>query len=234
MLFRKKIWVILSLVFLAFFFTFCSFFVSVCVSVCVSVFVGIFVPDLFYLGLSKRSLGLDIFGCFRSLVNGYKWTLKAICIISTIRERDPSLSTSYSSLFSLTSFSFLFLFPLSLSSRVGVGDVSFEVTSCCAEELTLHASEGLLSWMCQCVFLEVTICCAFVFTLLAAEWFYSGMKQNVNEKLLWTRRHTWRLWVSLSSLLCFSLECETHCTKFCICWHINLSQCRSSSALQPM
>ena len=28
---------------------------------------------------------------------------------------------------------------------VGVGDVSFEVTSCCAEELTLHASEGLLS-----------------------------------------------------------------------------------------
>ena len=64
--------------------------------------------------------------------------------------------------------------------RVGVGDVSFEVTSCCEEEFTLHASEGLLSWMCQFVFLEVTICCAFVFTLLAAEWFYSGMKQNVN------------------------------------------------------
>ena len=70
-LFSKKLWVILSLVFLAFFY-FLFFFVSVCVSVFVSVFVGIFVPDLFYLGLSKRSLGLDIFGCFRSLVNGYE------------------------------------------------------------------------------------------------------------------------------------------------------------------
>ena len=33
--------------------------------------------------------------------------------------------------------------------------------------------------------------------------------------------HIGRLWVSLSSLLCFSLECETHCTMFCICWHFS-------------
>ena len=57
--------------------------------------------------------------------------------------------------------------------------MSFEITSCFAGELTLHASERPLSRVCPHVCLEATICCAFVFTLFTAERLFSGMNKNV-------------------------------------------------------
>ena len=97
-------------------------------------------------------------------------------------------------------------------------EVLFDVTRCCAGELTLHASERLLTWMCQHVRLDVTICCAFVFTMLAAEWLFSGMNKNVNFQIsrAGERRGTHRASVGfLSSLLCFGFGCERHFRRFC-------------------
>ena len=70
--------------------------------------------------------------------------------------------------------------------------------------------------MFQHVFLEVTSLCAFVFTLLAAERFFTGMNKNMNFQMrsFCEREGTQRASVGfLSTLLCFGLGCERHCTK---------------------
>ena len=95
--------------------------------------------------------------------------------------------------------------------------VLFEVTSSCAWELALHASERLLSWMCQHVSHEVTFLCAFKFTLVAAERLFSGMNKNVLFQItsFGERGGTHGASVAfLSTLLHLGSGCKRHCTRF--------------------
>ena len=95
--------------------------------------------------------------------------------------------------------------------------MSFEVTSWCAGELTLHASERPLSWMCQHVCLEVTSLCAFVFTMIAAERLFSGMNKNVLFHIWSVGERVWTHRASVgffSSLLYLGFGCKRHCTTF--------------------
>ena len=84
--------------------------------------------------------------------------------------------------------------------------VSFEVTSLCAGELTLHAKERFLSWMCQHVFLEASICCAFVFTLLAAERLFPSMNKNVSFQITSLGEHMGHMWIFSPPLFILVLD----------------------------
>ena len=111
--------------------------------------------------------------------------------------------------------------------RVGVGDVSFEVTSCCDHVKKNSHCMQVKGFSPECVSL-CFLRSPFVVHLYSHYWQLNGFTPVWNR--MWMFRwevavneeaHIGRLWVSLSSLLCFSLECETYCTKFCICWHFS-------------
>ena len=60
----------------------------------------------------------------------------------------------------------------------------FEVTRCCAGELTLQASERLLTGMCSHVVREAAFCCADVFALVAAERLFSSMTKHMDFQII--------------------------------------------------
>ena len=96
-------------------------------------------------------------------------------------------------------------------------NVLLQITSCCERELTLRASERLLTRMYQYVCLEGTSLCAFVFALIAAERLFSSMNTHmlfqISIKNGGVETHGASVGF-LSSLLYFGLGCETHCSKF--------------------